>query len=121
MVHQLIANRHAYCFPAWRVQGGLREVLARQRVALEGARLLVLNAAHSLDCVGHKQARAEIAAAKVAAPNVALQVIDAAIQVGCGLRGGMHCFAFAFCFVVCELAQCCQAGGAGSDNSILLY
>jgi acyl-CoA dehydrogenase len=30
-------------------QGGLREVLARQRVALEGARLLVLNASHALD------------------------------------------------------------------------
>lgn len=34
------------------LQGGLREVLARQRVALEGARLLVLNASHALDrCV----------------------------------------------------------------------
>jgi hypothetical protein len=31
------------------LQGGLREVLARQRVALEGARLLVLNASHALD------------------------------------------------------------------------
>jgi hypothetical protein len=31
------------------LQGGLREVLARQRVALEGARLLVLNAAEALD------------------------------------------------------------------------
>ncbi|KAF8061385.1 Acad10 [Scenedesmus sp. PABB004] len=62
-------------------QGGLREVLARQRVALEGARLLVLNAADALDRVGHKAARGEIAAAKVAAPAVALQVIDAAIQI----------------------------------------
>eukprot|EP00775_Hariotina_reticulata_P010196 gene10196-10357_t len=62
-------------------QGGLREVLARQRVALEGTRLLVLNAAEALDRVGHKAARGEIAAAKVAAPAVALQVIDAAIQI----------------------------------------
>jgi hypothetical protein len=35
---------HSVC-----LQGGLREVLARQRVALEGARLLVLNASHALD------------------------------------------------------------------------
>eukprot|EP00878_Enallax_costatus_P017701 GHUV01018597.1.p1 GENE.GHUV01018597.1~~GHUV01018597.1.p1 ORF type:complete len:389 (+),score=92.28 GHUV01018597.1:215-1381(+) len=62
-------------------QGGLREVLARQRIALEGARLLVLNASEALDSVGHKAARGEIAAAKVAAPAVALQVIDAAIQI----------------------------------------
>jgi alkylation response protein AidB-like acyl-CoA dehydrogenase len=62
-------------------QGALREVLARQRVALEGARLLVLNASSALDSVGHKAARGEIAAAKVAAPAVALQVIDAAIQI----------------------------------------
>ncbi|WIA34790.1 hypothetical protein OEZ86_013093 [Tetradesmus obliquus] len=45
------------------------------------ARLPVLDAATALDRVGHKAARAEIAAAKVAAPAVALQVIDAAIQI----------------------------------------
>jgi hypothetical protein len=48
--------------------------------------------------VGHKAARGEIAAAKVAAPAVALQVIDAAIQVGMGAVVGatarqVHCTA----------------------------
>ncbi|KAI8470744.1 MAG: acyl-CoA dehydrogenase [Monoraphidium minutum] len=65
-------------------QGGVREKLARCRVALEGARLLVLQAAYALDEVGHKEARGAIAAAKVAAPAVALDVLDAAVQ----LHGG---------------------------------
>jgi alkylation response protein AidB-like acyl-CoA dehydrogenase len=45
------------------------------------ARLLTLNAAWLMDTVGNKNARTEIASIKVAAPNVALKVIDRAIQV----------------------------------------
>jgi len=45
------------------------------------ARLLTLKAAWLMDTVGNKHARTEIAAIKVAAPNVALKVIDRAIQV----------------------------------------
>jgi acyl-CoA dehydrogenase len=45
------------------------------------ARLLTLKAAWMMDTVGNRQARTEIAAIKVAAPNVALRVVDRAIQV----------------------------------------
>ena len=45
------------------------------------ARLLTLKAAWLMDTVGNREARTEIAAIKVAAPNVALKVIDRAIQV----------------------------------------
>ena len=45
------------------------------------ARLLTLKTAWLMDTVGNKHARTEIAAIKVAAPNVALKVIDRAIQV----------------------------------------
>jgi acyl-CoA dehydrogenase len=45
------------------------------------ARLLTLKAAWMMDTVGNRHARTEIAAIKVAAPNVALKVLDRAIQV----------------------------------------
>ena len=45
------------------------------------ARLLTLKAAWLMDTAGNRHARTEIAAIKVAAPNVALRVLDRAIQV----------------------------------------
>ena len=61
--------------------GALRMEIAKSRVEIDQARLLTLWAAHRMDTVGNKVSRAEIAMIKVAAPNVALRVLDRAIQV----------------------------------------
>jgi acyl-CoA dehydrogenase len=54
--------------------------IAEARINIDMARLLVLRAAYLMDSVGNKAARAAIAMIKVAAPRVALQVVDDAIQ-----------------------------------------
>ncbi|GER27674.1 acyl-CoA dehydrogenase-related [Striga asiatica] len=55
--------------------------IAKCRIDLESTRLLVLEAADQLDRLGNKKARGTIAMAKVAAPNMALRVLDMAMQV----------------------------------------
>jgi acyl-CoA dehydrogenase len=67
--------------------GGNRERIADARIAIDQARLLVLDAAWKLDQGGPMKALSEVSAIKVAVPNVAQQVIDMAIQLHGG--GGM--------------------------------
>jgi acyl-CoA dehydrogenase len=62
-------------------QGVVREAIAESRMEIEQARLLTLKTAWMIDKYGAKGARSEIAAIKVIAPRVALNVIDRAIQI----------------------------------------
>ncbi|KAI7835657.1 hypothetical protein COHA_010449 [Chlorella ohadii] len=72
-------DRVAFKQQLWRHQS-VRLDIARSRVELDAARLVVLQAAHALDLHGNKAARGQIAAAKALAPSAVLAVIDRAIQ-----------------------------------------
>ncbi|MGY8959930.1 MAG: acyl-CoA dehydrogenase family protein, partial [Alphaproteobacteria bacterium] len=65
-------------------RGVTQERIAQSRIEIDMCRLLVLKAAYAMDTLGNKEARQQIAMIKVAAPNMALQVIDHAMQ----LHGG---------------------------------
>ncbi|HTY96402.1 MAG TPA: acyl-CoA dehydrogenase family protein [Solirubrobacteraceae bacterium] len=79
------------------MRANIQDWIAESRVEIEMARLLTLKAAWLMDTVGNRQARTEIAAIKVAAPNVALKVLDRAIQVhGAGGVSGDFSLASAY-------------------------
>jgi len=61
--------------------GMVQQQIAESKMEIDQARLLVLHAARLVDAVGGKKARSAVAAAKVAAPRMALRVLDRAIQV----------------------------------------
>jgi acyl-CoA dehydrogenase len=62
-------------------RANIRDWIAESRIELEMARLLVLKTAWLMDTVGNRHARMEIAAIKVAVPEIALKIVDRAIQV----------------------------------------
>ncbi len=74
-----VLTREAFGKPL-AAQGVIREWIADSRIEIEQARLLTLKAAYLMDTVGHKGAATEISAIKVVAPNMALRVVDRAIQ-----------------------------------------
>lgn len=74
-----VENRIAFHKPLAE-QGVIQEWIADSRIELEQARLLTLKAAYMMDTVGNKASKTEIAMIKVVAPNMALKVIDRAIQ-----------------------------------------
>jgi acyl-CoA dehydrogenase len=62
-------------------RANIQDWIAEARIEIEMVRLLTMKTAWLMDTVGNRQARIEIAAIKVAAPDIALRVIDRAIQV----------------------------------------
>ncbi len=79
LMRERVKEREAFGKPLAE-QGVIMEWISDSRIEIEQARLLTLKAAHMMDTMGSKEARAEIAMIKVVAPNVALRVLDRAIQ-----------------------------------------
>jgi acyl-CoA dehydrogenase len=85
-------------------QGVTVERIAESRIMIEQARLLTLHAAHRMDTVGNKVAKAEIAMIKVAVPNMASKVIDWAIQAHGG-GGTSNDFGLALAYAMSRLLR----------------
>jgi len=81
-----------------------QERIAESRILIEQARLLTLKAAFTMDTQGNKAARAEIAMIKVAAPNMACQVIDWAIQAF-GAAGMTGDYGLAYAYATARLLR----------------
>ncbi len=81
-----------------------QERIAESRIMIEQSRLLTLHAAHMMDTVGNREAKAEIAMIKVAVPNMACQVIDWAIQAHGG-GGTSNDFGLAAAYATARLLR----------------
>jgi acyl-CoA dehydrogenase len=79
-----VLNRIAFDKPLSE-QGTIRAAIASSRIEIDQARLLTMKAAHLMDTMGNKAAQTEINMIKVVAPNMALGVLDRAIQAHGGL------------------------------------
>ena len=77
---QRAVSREAFGKPLAEL-GGNYDVIADSRIEIEMCRLLTLKAAWLMDTIGNKAARDAISQIKVAVPNMALRVIDRAIQM----------------------------------------
>lgn len=91
-------SRTAFGKPLARLGGNL-DLIADSRMEINMARLLTLNAAYMMDTVGNKVAASEIAQIKVIAPNMALRVIDRAIQMH-GAAGVSNDFPLAYWYAM---------------------
>lgn len=81
---EIMAKRTVHRKPFGRTldtYSSVRQAIAKSSLEIEQTRLLVLSAADKMDKVGNKEAKELIAMIKIAAPNMALRVIDRAIQV----------------------------------------
>ncbi|CAB4997448.1 MAG: acyl-CoA dehydrogenase [Actinobacteria bacterium] len=85
-------------------QGVFQIWLADARIHIEAARLVVLKAAYTLDARGDKEARHEIAAAKILVPQMARDVIDRAIQTFGG-AGVSSDFALSYLYATARYLQ----------------
>jgi acyl-CoA dehydrogenase len=85
-------------------QGVTLERIAEARIAIEQTRLLTLKTAHLMDTVGNKEARREIAMIKIAAPKMACQIVDWAIQAFGGI-GTSNDFGLAAMYATARLLR----------------
>jgi acyl-CoA dehydrogenase len=98
-------------------QGVVQDLIARSRIEIDQARLLVLKTAWLIDQHGAKGARTEIAAIKVAAPAVATAVIDRAIEVF-GAAGVSNDFPLAYFYALARVLRIVDGPDAVHRRSV---
>src|SRR3984893_17513036 len=98
-------------------RSNIQDWIAESRIDLEMIRLLTLKTAWLMDTVGNKHARTEIAAIKVAAPNLALRVIDRAIQVH---GGGGVCDDFPLAWMYAHVRSLRLADGPDEVHKMII-
>jgi acyl-CoA dehydrogenase len=98
-------------------RANVQDWIAESRIDLEMIRLLTLKTAWLMDTVGNKAARTEIAAIKVAAPTLALKVIDRAIQVH---GGGGICDDFPLAWLYAHVRSLRLADGPDEVHKMVI-